>query len=159
MSTLTTVKGANRTNIEATPPVQAPSKESYGRIRVLYDSYTLATGDNFGTSGLIRLMTIPQNAKLHQAFVKSPDLGTTGIFDVGWAAGATGDEAADADGIFVGSVSCDAGGQAIGNWMTGATPGFAKTFSEAVEVQMDFSEASAGSGSRVISLTLLLSVD
>ncbi len=156
MSTLTTVYGANNTIRDQTIPApKLKASNNYGRLRILYDEYTLATGDNFGTSGLIKMMKIPAGAKLIQAHIHSPDLGTTGIVDVGYAASADGVEVADADGIFA---QADCGGVALNAWMTdGAALG--KEFAAEVEVQIDFTEASAGSGSRVIKLSLFIAVD
>ncbi len=162
MSTLATVKGANRTNIEATPAVVAPSKESYGRLRVLYDSYALATGDNFSTSGLIRLYNLPRNCKLLDAIFFTSDLGTTGLVDIGWAdslelSGGVTVEAASAAGIFS-QADCKTG-TPVAIHMTGLTAGFNKTFAGSVETQIDFTEATDGSGARTISLTSFIAVD
>lgn len=156
MSTLTTVSGANYAHTQASPPEMIPAKEQYGRVRHLYDSYTLATGDNFGTSGLINMMKIPKGARVIGGQFVSPDLGTTGIVDIGWAASDDAVEAADADGLFV---AVDIGGVAGNSYMNGAVAGWQKTFAAEVQVQVDFTEASAGSGSRVIQLMLLICVD
>ena len=162
MSTLTEVSGVNYAHDLEAPPAMVPAQQRYGRVRHLYDSYVLATGDNFGTSGLINLMKIPKGARVIGGHCYSPSLGTTGIFDIGWAASAELDssgvalEAADADGLFV---SQDAGGQAVDNDMSGAVAGWQKTFAAEVQVQADFSEASDGSGSRTISVCLLIVVD
>ncbi len=156
MTTLTTVYGANNTiRDQTTPAPKLAANNNYGKLRVLYDEYTLATGDNFGTSGLIKMMKIPAGSKLIQAYFHSPDLGTTGIVDIGYAASADGVETADADGLFA---AVDCGGVAADAWMTsGAALG--KEFASEVEVQIDFTEASAGSGVRVIKLSVLIAVD
>ena len=162
MSTLTTVKGTNRTLKENVPAEQPPSSEHYGRLRILWDKYVLATGDNFGTSGLIRLYNIPKKAKLHDAIFMTSDLGTTGVVDIGWAASSELDAgsavvAADADGIFA-AADCKTG-TPVAIHMTGLTPGFGKTFEAEVEVQIDFTEASDGSGSRTLQLSSFIAVD
>ena len=99
MATLTEVKGANLTLEEQVPAEKINVGQAYGKLRVLYDSYTVDSADEFGTDGLIRLFTIPKGATLVDFEVSMPASGTTGIFDIGWAAGANGDEAADPNGI------------------------------------------------------------
>ena len=135
MATLTTVKGANLTNKEAEPSVKIDASQEYGRLRVLYDSYTVDAADEFGTSGLIRMFSIPKNARLIDAEVSMPASGVTGTFDVGWAASAELDssgsavEAADPNGIFA---AVDPGGGAIDRQqMSSTVPGYMKKFDAA----------------------------
>lgn len=157
MSTLTTVSGVNYALRTAVPPTEIPSYDNYGRLRVLHDRYVLATGDNFGTAGLIRMFIIPKGAKVFDSIFCSADLGTTGLVDVGWAASADGAEVADADSLFAQADLKTATVVAVR--MTGLTAGFNHLMLGSAEAQVDFTEASDGSGSRTIALTTLVSVE
>lgn len=157
MATLTDVYGVNATKRDVTRPAEkVPANEQYGRVRVLYDEYTVDTADEFGTSGLIKMMKIPKGARLVGARVVCPATGATGIFDVGWAAGAKGVELADADGIFAAQ---DPGDAAVDAQMAGTVAGFNKTFEEEVQVEVDFSEATADMGTKTLKLMLFIVVD
>ena len=157
MATLTTVYGANATKREnQEPTAKIPANENYGRVRVLYDSYTVDAADEFGTSGIIKCMKIPKGARLLDAAVVCPAVGANGIFDIGWAAGATATEAAVGDGIFDG---IDPGAAAVDARMLGTVGGWNKTFNEEVEVQIDCTEATANMGTLTIKLMLFIAVD
>lgn len=156
MATLTTVNGANATLRASVPSEQLAVQENYGRVRVLFDSYTVDTADEFGTSGLINCMKIPKGARLVDAAVVCPATGASGIFDIGWAAGAGSVEAADADGIFA---QIDPGAAAVDARMAGTVAGWNKTFEEEVQVQIDCTEATADMGTKTIKLMLMIVVD
>lgn len=163
MATLTTVKGANLTNKEAEPSVKIDASQEYGRLRVLYDSYTLDSGDEFGTDGLIRMFKIPKGARLIDAEVSMPASGANGQFEVGWAASEELDssgsavEAADPNGIFT---TQDPGDAAVDrSRMLSTVPGYMKKFDAAVEVQVDFTEATADSGGDTLELVCIIAVD
>lgn len=144
MATLDEVKGSNLTLKESVPAEKIDVTMNYGNLRVLYDSYTVDAADEFGTDGLIRLFTIPKGARLIEFEVSMPASGTTGIFDIGWAAGANGDEAADPNGIIS---QVDPGAAAVDRQkMLSTVDGYMKKFSEAVEVQADCTEATADAG-------------
>jgi hypothetical protein len=156
MATLTTVYGVNNTKREQTvPPVMVAANEQYGRLRVLYDEYTVGASDEFGTSGLIKCFKIPKGAKVYGAHVVCPATGATGIFDIGWAAGATATEAADANGIFAG---IDPGAAAV-NTNNPESAVMFKTFSEEVEVQIDCTEVTAAMAGLTIKLAVFFSID
>lgn len=162
MSTLTTVSGVNYALRNAVPPSLIPANENYGRLRVLYDYYDKSASDEFGTSGLIRMFLIPKGAKLVDSIFTTTDLGTTGVVDIGWAASdelsaGVAVELADADGIFA-AADCKTS-TVVAVHMTGLTPGMNKTFSAAVEVQVDFTEASNSSATGRIALASFISVD
>lgn len=163
MATLTTVKGANLTERETVPSVKNDVTMSYGKLRVLYDSYTVDTADEFGTDGLVRLFTIPKGARLIHCEVSMQASGATGIFDLGWAASAeldsagTAIEAADADGIIA---AVDPGAAAIEKQLMPSTrPGYMKKFSASVEVQADWTEISADSGTDTLEVMAFISVE
>lgn len=156
MATLTTVNGVNATKRANVPSDKLPAQENYGRVRHLYDEYTVDTADEFGTSGLINAMKIPKGARIVEAHVVCPATGATGIFDIGWAAGAGGLEAADADGLFVG---IDPGAAAVDARIAGTVAGWNKTFLEEVQVQIDCTEVTADMGTKKIALSVFIVVD
>lgn len=164
MATLTTVKGANLTLKENSPSSALDVTMNYAKLRVLYDSYTVDTADEFGTSGLVRLFTIPKGARLIDCEVSMEASGATGIFDLGWAASAdliagtaTPVEAADPDGIIA---AVDPGAAAINRQkMPSTVPGYMKKFAAAVEVQADFSEATADSGTDTLEVMAIIAVE
>lgn len=163
MATLTTVKGANLTLREAVPASKLDVTMNYAKLRVLYDSYTVDTADEFGTSGLIRLFTIPKGARLLDFETSCEAAGATGIYDIGWAASADLDstgttlEAADPNGIME---SVDPGAAAINRQkMPSTVPGYMKKFAGSVEVQADFSEATADSGTDTFEFMAIIAVE
>ncbi len=158
MATLTTVYGANATLRDQTvPPVALASQQNYGRVRVLQDSYTQSASDEFGTSGIINMMKIPKGARVVDGILAITTSGSAGKFEVGWAAGATGTEVADANGLYE---EVDPGNAALtGQRMSSVVAGFNKTFAEEVQVQLDCTEATAGGAAAVYELTLFIVVD
>lgn len=156
MATLTSVNGDNRASEVASPAVKLDAAENKGKLRRLYDSYTIDAADEFGTSGLISMMTIPSGARIVDARFIAPASGATGICNIGWAAGATGAEAADDDGLFV---LADPGGGAVDSKMSGTVAGYNKKFSEEVLVQIDVTEVTADSGGDTWQLEIFYVVD
>ena len=92
--------GLNATKRDNTvPSVKIASQEDRGRMRVLYDKYTFTA--IITTADVLKMMKIPKGAKVHEVTIKSADLGTTGILNVGWEASAeSGAEIADPNGFF-----------------------------------------------------------
>lgn len=162
MATLTTVKGVNRTLQENEPSEMLDVTQNYGNLRILYDSYTVDSADEFGTDGLIRLFTIPKGARLVDFEFSCPATGATGIFDIGWAASkelnSSGSpvEAADADGIIA---QADPGAGAVNRQkMLSTAPGYMKKFNAAVEVQADCTEATDDAGGKTLRFMAIISV-
>lgn len=157
MATLTTVLGTNVTLKEAEPKSQIDASQEYGRVRVLYDSYSVDAADEFGTSGLIRLFKLPKGARLLDFEVSMPASGASGIFDIGWAASDDGTEAADADGIIS---QVDPGNAAVDRQaMLSTVDGYMKKFEAEVEVQADCTEATADAGGDTYEFRALIAVD
>ncbi len=157
MATLTTVYGANATLTKNTvPKSMAPSKQQYGKLRIMYDSYDIASGDDFGTSGLIKFFNIPNGAFIVDGRVACTRTGTTGVFEVGWAADAAGVETADPDGFFT---SQDSGAAAIASRMLDTVPGFAKTFAAECEVQVDWTTATNGGTAETLELMIYIATE
>ncbi len=162
MATLTTVKGVNRTLQENSPSEMLDVTQNYGNLKVLYDYYVVDAADEFGTSGLIRLFTIPKGARLIDFETSVEAAGATGIYDIGWAESAELDSdgvavvAADPDGIMA---SVDPGAAAVSRQkMVSTVPGYMKKFAAAVEVQADFSEVTADSGGDTFEFVAIISV-
>lgn len=96
---MASVYGVNQALLNA--GYQVPGGELGGEVKCAHDSYTFAA-DVFALNDVIELaLHIPQNAMILGAFVKSPSLGTTGIFHLGTAA--------NPDSLVI----ADAGGQAV----------------------------------------------
>lgn len=84
------------------PSEKIPPGEVSGDLKVAYDEYTFAA-NAFVLSDVIKLgIKIPKGARIHEAVVIAPSLGTTGIFSLGTSA--------DPDALIV---AADAGGQAV----------------------------------------------
>lgn len=83
---MASVKGANFTNITATPIVKTDSGEAYGKLRVTYDSYeasSLASGSD------ISVARLPKGAKVYDVVIHHDALGSGVTLSVGDADGAT----------------------------------------------------------------------
>ena len=77
---MASVKGANITNIDATPVVKVSSEEAGGKLRVFHDTYeasSLASGSD------ITIARIPVNATIHDVIVKCDALGSGVTLKVG----------------------------------------------------------------------------
>lgn len=85
------------------PPDKATPGEQGGVLRMIRDEFEL-TADLEGGTDTIRMGgKIPKGARIHDVHLFFDDLDTSGgTMDVGWEAGAGGDEAADVDGFFDG---------------------------------------------------------
>ncbi len=95
---MTDFYGANNTLTRNVPREMIGVGDYAGRVRSSYDSYTFAAV--LTTSDSLKMMLIPQGARVVDLHVRSDDLGTTGLLNIGWDASADGGEAADADGFF-----------------------------------------------------------
>lgn len=77
---MASVKGANITNMDATPVVNVDSENAGGKIRVFHDTYeasSLASGSD------ITIARIPANATIHDVIVKCDALGAGVTLSVG----------------------------------------------------------------------------
>lgn len=146
---MATLEGVNYAKINSEPSVKVPEGETNGKPKVLYDKHVFA-GDVNAIGDIIKFGgLLPKGARVLEATVKCPSLGTTGILSLGWAAGADAVEAADADGLIV-VAQLDAGGQAVLGKTTAASAGAGKQFAEAVQVQAIFTEASDDAAGKTI---------
>lgn len=150
---MTVFYGANATKRDVTiPSVKIDPGEVNAPVRVAYDEYTL-TAASLTTSDSLRLMKIPQGARVLDLVIDAPDLGGSGTMNVGWLASSAGGEAANATGFHS---ALDLSGQAQVVSLIEATSaaGLHKKFTEEVQVVMvPAANFSATSGTIKVSLT------
>jgi len=132
---MSTLYGVNATKMDVTvPSVKVNVNEQHGRLRVSYDLYEAAGA--VAINDVIKVGKIPAGAKVYDAILKTDDLGSVGVFDLGWGASAAGGEVADPDG-FLSGVDVKTAAQVSSLAIDGiATAGGYKTFSEAVDVEI-----------------------
>lgn len=135
---MATFYGVNKTKIDINNPSdKVPAKEHSGKERFVYDEYVFLV-NAFAANDEIEVMKLPKGAKIVNAVVRSPSLGTTGIFDLGIRS--NGVEAADQDYLVA---SADAGGQAVcqeARTGTGAVAGLFATLSADTQVVLKCTE-------------------
>ena len=146
--------GDNATLRDVNVPAEKISvKDQHGRVRVAHDQITLAA--ILAANDVVNLMELPAGAKVFEVEFSTDDLGSTGVIDVGWEASADGGEVADANGFFSGlDVTSVIARQKIANTL----PGFLKTFSEKVRVQLIATTATTATAG-VIKVTIYYVVD
>jgi hypothetical protein len=145
---MATVYGVNNTKKYITVPMEkVAAKEDSGKVRVSYDSYAFPA-NIFASGDSIELMKLPAGAKVVNAIVKAPSLGTTGIFDLGYKA--NGVDVADLDGFVL---AADAGGQAAFKVM-GTEAGSFKEFSVETQVVLTSTEATTAALALVIEVAV-----
>ena len=77
---MASVKGANLTNMDATPMVKVSSEEAGGKLRVFHDTYeasSLASGSD------ITIARLPKDATVHDVILKTDALGGSVTLIVG----------------------------------------------------------------------------
>ena len=77
---MASVKGANLTNMDATPMVKVSSENAGGKLRVFHDTYeasSLASGSD------ITIARIPINATIHDVIIKADALAGSSTLTVG----------------------------------------------------------------------------
>jgi hypothetical protein len=134
---MATLNADNYASYVADPYESLPVGDHAGKVRMSYDEITLSA--ELAVNDLINVCApIPANARIVDAFVQSPSLGTTGIVKLG----ISGD-----DDYFV--ASHDAGGAAAKSEMAGEA-GFMIKSSSAIQPILKCTEASdAGSGLKI----------
>lgn len=105
---MATVYGVNAVKAQSeNGAIKVQSGEAVGRVRSVYDEYTFPAAA-FASGDVIEIGSkLPAGARVVDAQVKCPSLGTTGIFTLGYAA--NGLDVADPDAF----LTADAGGQAV----------------------------------------------
>lgn len=122
--------------------------ELTGRVKVAYANHTFVANVN-AIADVIKLFRLPKGARVLQATVVSPSLGTTGILSLGNAASADAVEAADPDSLIV-VAQLDAGGQAVLGKTTSASAAVGKQFAADVDVQLVLTEATDAAAGKTI---------
>lgn len=142
----TTEYGVNAIKLLSNVPSEKANVGEQGGVKkVIYDSFT-STGAITISSVLNMGGLIPAGARILDVKIVSTDLGTAGDLDVGWAAGANGDEAASADGFFADiDVNAAAASYSMFEDNSSAT-GMGKKFTEAVQPVISFPEATTAAG-------------
>ncbi len=150
---MATLNGLNYAKKVAVPGVKIAANEQYGRVRVLYDEYTL-TGD-LSANDVINMMTIPAGAKVLNCLMETTDLDASGgTLDLGWVISSDAVEAADDDG-FIAAADVTSAGRFQ---PAAARPGNFKTFASPVQVQVKVNgDTDATSGT--IKVAIYISVD
>lgn len=127
--------------------------EQAGRIRSLIMDHTFAA--ELTTSDALYMGKLPKGARVVDAIFKSADLGTTGVFDIGWDGGTNSDETADANGLFA---AVDVKAAAAVNRM-GFVPGLHKEFADEVNLIIVPSEDTDSATGEDISLIVYYVLD
>lgn len=116
-----------------------------GEVKFMYFDYTITAAPTNGD--VLKLGKIPKGARIVDACLAFPDLGSAGAVNLGWAASADGVEAADADGLLV-NVDVNTAAAIVIAAEQSAPAGFLKHFDAEVDLQMDIATAwTATSGS------------
>lgn len=152
--------GVNATKLRVNnPPELSGVGEAGGRMRVIYDTYTLTADTTGGTDTLRMGCLIPKGARVMEVQVKSADLdGSGGTLDVGWEASADGVESASAAG-FLSNIDVASAADVFFMSDNAASPaGLHKQFAAAVQPVIAFDgDCDATSGS--ISIAIWYVVD
>jgi hypothetical protein len=138
---MATLEGVNYGKVNSEPSLKVPKGELNAGVKILYDEHEFEADVN-AIADVIKLgAKLPKGARVLDAVVLCPSLGTTGILSLGWAASDDAVESADADGLIVAS-QIDAGGQAALGKCTAASAGLGKKFEADVQIQAVLTEAS-----------------
>jgi hypothetical protein len=129
--------------------------DQHGRMRIAHDKITFAA--ELTTSDVLKLMKLPAGAKIYDVEINTDDLGTTGIFDVGWAASAEGGEAADPNGLYAALDVATAANARLK--MVNSVAGYLKRFTEEVEIQVVPSTSTDAATGNDLNLTVWYVVD
>lgn len=130
MATKYGVQATKREN--QTIPQLEEQGHTKGQIYSAHDSYTLTA--DLAAADVIKMMRLPEGARVVDARMVFTDLdGSGGTLDVGWQAGASAAEAADADG-FLAVVDVTSAGSVSMFEDQSSRPGYNKTFTEEVQV-------------------------
>lgn len=149
--------GKNHTSaFQSEPKENIVASESHGRVRRMYDEFTLS--GELSLNDEILMMKLPPNAQLVDARLVAPSDGTTGQYDVGW--NTNGVDAADQNGIFAGATEGDTGGGAVDSKLLGTAAGYNKKFAAAeTQIKLFVIEATTASDTDVLQLEVYYLVD
>lgn len=126
------------------PSVKNAPGDVNGQSRFLFFDYDITAAPTNGD--VLKLGKLPKGAKVKEACLSFPDLGSAGSLNLGWAASAELDsagsavEAADADG-FMAAVDVNTAADTVLMSSGVNVPGMLKDFAAEVDVQIDIATA------------------
>jgi len=95
------------TNMDAAPVVEHPAYAHHGRLREMVESFGSTNGDDIAS--IYRVLRVWSGWRISDLIIDSPDMGTTGIADVGlYKTAADGGAVVDAD-FFASALSLSGG--------------------------------------------------
>lgn len=123
------------------PAGKIDSGDFNGMKQIIFVDFTVTAAPS--NNDIIKLAKLPKGARVLDAHLSFPDLGTAGTLELGWAASPELDsdgvtvEAADADG-FMASIDVNTAAAIVNmaDVSGAAAPGFCKKFSGEVDVQL-----------------------
>ena len=142
---MATLNGANYAKAFVNEPSEKIEQgDVNGRVRQAYEEYDLdGLGVIVANGDIIEGPRLPKGARVIEAYLESPNMGATGIFDLGW------DDVVDESGSVVVAADqngfvdqADAGGQAVLKKMgdTLGSAGSFQKFTEEVPVRVTCTE-------------------
>ena len=149
------------TNLDQTQLVKTPKLDKglkNGRIKVLQDEYTFPA-DAFAANDEINSISLPKGAKIIDAEVMAPSLGTTGIFSMGLRASLDADGntlAEDADSLVA---SADFGGAAARQRMGSAEAALDQKLGDEAQVFLTCTEVTTAAEDLVLKWKVYYVVD
>ena len=148
--------GANATLRDSNVPSdKIRVQEQHGRMRIAHDTHTFAA--ELTTADKLIMMELPAGAKIYDVEINTDDLGTTGIFNVGWEASSEGGEVADPNGLYsLLDVKAAANDRLK---IVNTVAGFLKRFSEKVRVVIVPTENTDVATGQSLDLTVWYTVD
>lgn len=144
------LQGVNYAKTVAVPQEFIEPGDHVGKVRCLYDEHTFAADVNGVGETILMGGKLPPNARILDAIVKCPSLGTTGIFKLGYS----GD-----DDYFIPVAQLDAGGQAVLGKATAASAGLGNKLDEEVQPLITFTEATDNAQDVKLQMWILFSLD
>lgn len=128
--------------------------EFSGKVKMLFDSFTCEQ-NVYAINDIVKMgAKLPKGARVLEAVLVSPSLGTTGIMQLGFAN--NGVDVADPDAFIA---SADAGGADVKALMPAGAAGLGKKFEAETEIQIKFTEASDAANGLEIKAWLLYVLD
>lgn len=113
-----------------------------GDVKFMYFTYTITAAPTNGD--VVKLGKLPAGARVVDALLQFPDLGTAGAVNLGWNGGTNSLETADADSLLVNvDVNTARDGASMKQQMEagGANAGFLYELLDEVDVQIDVATA------------------
>lgn len=135
--------------INSVPSKQADVGEVVGKMKVLFDEFTCGQNVYAISDKILVGAKLPKGARVLEAQLVSPSLGTTGIMQLGFLA--NGVDAEDLDAFIV---SADAGGQAVKALIPAGAAGLHKKFEADTQCVINFTEASDSANGDKISVAI-----